>query len=210
MAQTAAHFQHPKYKLVDDDRVVRRDDTNNPPSLEEQGEILQEIGRYVQAKITMDFGFVALKIPEDDVPASTSILVSPDWQTAQKLFIIVQNASGSMMGIFSRSLCLDRGLRHGAMLNYISRARDAGYAVMLLRPNTNSVLTESTSASATGSSMVKVAIQGSESPEAHSMYVWENIIPRAECARHIVQGHVHSTDGSEPVDRRGRPYRRFC
>ena len=179
-----AQFQHPNYSLVDDDRIVRNENAPGNPTLNEQGEVLQEIGRYVQAKITTDFGFISLKIPEDDVPASTSVLISPDWQTAAKLLVMTNNASGSMLGIFSRSLCLDAGLSQGSMLPYIQRARDLGYAVLILRPNSNSIVTEvSTNL---GSSVLKVPIQGSESPEAHAMYVWENIIPRAECVRHIV------------------------
>jgi len=175
---TMAQFQHANYKLVDNDKIVRNDDAPKP-TFQEDGEVLQEIQRYVQARIMTDFGFVELPIPDEDAKAATSILVSPDWQSSKKLLIIIQNASGSLMGIFSRSLCLDQGLSKGSMLVYIQRARDAGYAVMILRPNTNTVMTEDTPPQ-------KLYIQGAETPEAHAMFVWENIIPRADGIPHIV------------------------
>lgn len=171
-----AEFRHPNYTLVDGDKIVRNKDAPKP-TFQEDGEVIQEITRYVQSRMVSDFGFVPLTIPQEDATATTTILASPDWQTAKKLLVIIQNASGSLMGIFSRSLCLDKGLSKGSMLNYVKRARDANYAVMILRPNTNSVMTESNQ---------KLYIQGAETPEAHAMFVWENIIPKAEKVRHIV------------------------
>jgi hypothetical protein len=173
-----ATFNHANYSIVDNDRIVRNENAPKP-TFQEDGEVLQEIQRYVQARIMSDFGFVAVPIPDEDAQAATSILVSPDWQTAKKMLIIIQNASGSLMGIFSRSLCLDKGLSKGSMLGYIQRARDSGYAVMILRPNTNTVMTEDTPPK-------KLYIQGAETPEAHAMFVWENIIPKAESVQHIV------------------------
>ena len=80
-----------------------------------------------------------------------------------------------MMGIFSRSICMEQGLSKGSMLPYIHRARAAGYAVMVLRPNTNSVFVEGR----------KFPITGSESPEFHAMYAWENIISKADNVQQI-------------------------
>ena len=60
------------------------------------------------------------------------------------------------------------------MLTYIDKARKAGYAVMILRPNTNSA----TIIDATIEK--KVLIKGSESPEIHTLYVWENFICKCD------------------------------
>lgn len=173
-------FQHPLYTLDDEDRIVRN--AGLPPaSMEETQQVLQEIGRYVQAKLLNDLGFESLNIPADDEEISTSILASSDWQTSDKLLIIIQNAVGSLMGIFSRSLCLDEGLTKGSMLPYVTRAREAGCAVMILRPNTNSI-----SVTGADNTTSKVPILGSESPEAHALFVWENIITKADNIRKIV------------------------
>lgn len=137
---------------------------------------MQELARFVEAKIMNDFGFWAIQIPEDQDP-STTILVSPDFLNAKKLLIIVQNAYGSQLGIFSRSLCFDEGISKGTWLPYIERAVAAEYAVMILRPNTNSILSDAPAGEGAPS---KVPIKGSESPEIHVLNVWANVIPRAE------------------------------
>lgn len=46
---------------------------------------------------------------------------------------------GSKPGIWSRSLCLSKGLEVGSMINAVECALSAGYAVGILNPNTNSV-----------------------------------------------------------------------
>jgi serum/glucocorticoid-regulated kinase 2 len=65
-------------------------------------------------------------------------------------------------------------------LPYIERASSAGYAVLLLRPNTNSITVENA-----GEAPQKIPIKGSESPEIHALCVWENVVPRAENLNHI-------------------------
>lgn len=176
---TSAVFFHKNYHLVNEDKIVRNADAPALTMIEE-GEILQEIARYVESKIVDNYGFVSIPIPNEDSNPSTSILASPDWMTATKLLLIIQNASGSMMGIFSRSLCLEQGLTKGSMLPYIERAVSAGYGVLILRPNTNSVMHE-----VAGERPKKIPIKGSESPEIHALCVWENVVAKAENANHI-------------------------
>ena len=119
-----ATFQHPNYTF-ENDKITRKTDAPKP-TFAEDGEVITELGRFVQEKIVADYGFVHIPVPEEDSEISTSIVASSDWQTNKKLFIIIQNASGSMLGIFSRSLCMDKGLTKGSMLGYIKKARDMG------------------------------------------------------------------------------------
>eukprot|EP01032_Pedospumella_encystans_P025246 gene25246-28541_t len=175
---TKAIFKHRNYTLVDNDRIVRN--PGAPPlTAAEDGEILQELTRFIEAKLTTEYKFESIQIPEDEDP-STSILGSPNWVNATKLLLIVQNAYGSQLGIFSRSICFDQGISKGTWLPYIQRAVGAGYAVLILRPNTNSITTE-----VGGKSTNKIPIKGSESPEIHALNVWENIVQRAEAVNHI-------------------------
>lgn len=169
-------FSHPHYTLVDGDRIVRNPSAPRPTAAED-AEILAEITRYVEEKIKADFNFVSIQIPEEEDPniPTTSILVSADWATARKMLIIVQNAYGSQLGIFSRSICFDQGLSKGTWLPYINRAVTQGYAVMILRPNTNSVIRETA-----GAPPQKIPIKGSESPEIHALNVWANVVESAE------------------------------
>jgi hypothetical protein len=179
-----AEFYHPFYQLVDNDKIQRLSSkAPSKVSMAENEEISNELFRYVEAKIVNDFGFVSIPVPDTDenVPKS-SILVSSDFLTAPKLLLIVQNASGSQMGVFSRSICFDEGILKGSMIPYIERAIGAGYAVLILRPNTNSV---SEYDKTSGKLLKKTPIVGSETPEIHALYVLENIIPQAENLTHI-------------------------
>jgi tRNA A-37 threonylcarbamoyl transferase component Bud32 len=175
-----AVFQHKHYSLVADDRIVRNAGAPRPTA-EEDAEILAELARYVETKIISEYGFSSIQIPEDENP-STSILASPGWMIASKLLLIIQNAYNSQLGIYSRSICFDQGISKGTWLPYIERAISAGYSVLILRPNTNSVVIDNSS---NGEAPVKVPIKGSESPEIHVLNVWENVVNRNEKASHI-------------------------
>ena len=175
----APSFNHPNYTLVNNDRITRNA-TSKRFSMAEEEEVIKEIGRYVEAKIVSDYGFVYVSIPNDEADLKTSILASPDWTTSTKMLLIIQNSSGSMLGVFSRSMCFEEGLSRGSALPYIERAIAAGYAVIILRPNTNSVIEE-----IEGEKPKKIPIQGSESPEIHALCVWENIVSKCENLIHI-------------------------
>eukprot|EP01035_Chromulina_nebulosa_P020360 gene20360-26425_t len=152
-------FNHPYYSLVHNDRIVRNGDAPAHSANEEE-EIIKEIG-------------------EDSNP-STTILASNDWINKNKLLIIIQNASGSLLGIFSRSICLEQGISKGSVLPYIERALSADYGIIILRPNTNSVIE-----TLEGEGTHKIPIPGSESPEIHALCVWENVISKSENVNHI-------------------------
>ena len=178
-----ATFSHRNYTLQGEDRIVRNAGAPELTMIEE-GEVYDEMARFVEAKIMSNYGFSPIQIPpstSDEVVASTSILVSPDWVSATKILIIVQNQSGAQLGLFSRSLCLEQGLSKGSMLPYIERAVQEGYAVVVLRPNTNSILVQKVE----GARPEKIIIRGSESPEIHALCVWENVIPLATRCSHI-------------------------
>lgn len=173
-----ATFYHRNYSLVNNDRIVRN--SNAPPlTAAEDEEVIQLLAKYVENRIITEHNFVSIQIPEDADPC-TSILASSNWMKASKILIIIQNSYGSQLGIVSRSITLDHGITKGTWIPYLEKAQAAGYAVLLLSPNTNSVSIE-----VKGEKPYKMPIKGSESPEIHALYVWENIVPLAENASHI-------------------------
>mmetsp|Transcript_21884 Transcript_21884/g.31883 ORF Transcript_21884/g.31883 Transcript_21884/m.31883 type:complete len:736 (+) Transcript_21884:44-2251(+) len=176
MTDHSPTFSHPNYILLDNERIVRRAQTTSPPSLSEEQELLTATAQYIHNTLINHMNFEEILIPDDESEISTSILVTNDWQTNTRLLLVIQNAVGSLMGIFSRTLCLEQGLSKGSMLPYIKHARRAGYAVMILRPNTNSVSVQEDPTLPPK----KVPINGSESPEMHALFVWNNIISKAD------------------------------
>lgn len=178
-----ASFEHPSFTF-DGDKIVRKTDAPAQSDGGEEEEVLAELAKFVESKLKNEMGFESIPIPDDDsvdIP-QTTILASADWRTKPKLLLILQNQSRSCMGLFSRSTALTEGLSRGSMLPYIERAVSDGYAVLILRPNTNSVADEVDRL--TGLALKKRAIVGSESPEVHVLYVMENIVSHAE-ANHI-------------------------
>ena len=166
-----ASFSSPFYKLVDD-MLQEQPEARNMKNADHDA-VMQELASYVENKIIQDFEFTRVAVPpqadDDDRPAS-SVLVSREWEGKEKLLIISTNASGSYLGIWSRSLCFSEGLSKGTMIPYISKAMKNDYGVVILRPNTNSVL---------NTEGKKLQIVGSETPEIHALCVWENVITQA-------------------------------
>jgi hypothetical protein len=168
-------FDSKIYSLQDGDKIVRNPTAPKPKDakqqMEEDGAIIKEMARYVEAVIKSEYGFVAVPLSErEGVEANSNFLASSDWTTNPKMLIIAQNATGSQMGIFSRSICLEDGLSKGSMLPYIKRARDAGFCVVILRPNTNSLTVTRFSGD-----VVKVPIENSQTPEIHAANVFQII-----------------------------------
>ena len=106
----------------------------------------------------LSMGLAEHWIPDNEDEARCNIFMS-DLSTSTKLLIILQNQVclfvfyfvncvwlrpqvGSKPGLWSRSLCLTKGLHVGGMITAIERAISAGYAVAVLNPNTNSVTPE--------------------------------------------------------------------
>jgi len=58
---------------------------------------------------------------------------------ARSLAAAAQNAVGARPGLWSRSLALSHGLKHGSMLPAVERALAEGYGVIVLNANSNSV-----------------------------------------------------------------------
>lgn len=142
--------------------------------------VMQDLSKYVEDKIEYDFQFSKIAIPPmatEGTAPSADILVSQDWTEKEKLLIFVQNQSGGYIGIWSRSLCFDQGLARGTMIPYISKALKNDFGVMILRPNTNSIINSKTGK--------KEPIVGSETPEIHALCVWENVIPMANNVKSI-------------------------
>jgi hypothetical protein len=84
------------------------------------------------------------------------------------------------------------------MLTYIDKARKAGYAVMILRPNTNSATITGNANNANsdsgGGAEKKVLIKGSESPEIHALYVWENFICKCDNIKMVSLLGINTTN----------------
>lgn len=123
-------FKCAGYTLIDND-ILKRDDgnintttstitTNDTTTAittnDNDEEVINEIARYIEKFIIHRFHFISLAVPDDSTSVSTSVLASEDWETNERLLLIVQNANGCKLGIFSRTFCLEKGKYFKALL----------------------------------------------------------------------------------------------
>ncbi len=174
-------FAHPHFSLdAAQDRIVRRDPLATPTTAPVDDEqhyqsLVESLAAYIRGYLQHRFGLVPHWIPADDAPAKCDVWLSPDWDTAPKLLVVLQNHVGSQLGMWSRSTCVAKGLRAGSMIPFLEQAQAQGYAVVVCNPNLNSVVVDGQ----------KVAVPASAFPEAHSLYVYESFVAQAQ-ARHVL------------------------
>ncbi|KAF0441493.1 argonaute binding protein 2 [Gigaspora margarita] len=168
--------------------------------------IMELLASWVVEKLQKELGFIKKILPlgatENDI--HTKIFLTPDYETNDKMIIFIPGTAHSA-GIWSRRALIDISVIDGSMINYAKRAIDLGFSVVLLNPNEVFwykgkgvlILPKTTAPFDT--------IPGSESPEAHTNYVFENIVmPSAaqrifiiansyggHCAIDVMQNHFN-------------------
>jgi serum/glucocorticoid-regulated kinase 2 len=166
-----SEFFHEFYDLDEKTgELSRKHGVSQPLTAEEQNRescsVLEALTAFVQARM-ISLGLIEHWIPDVEEEARCNIFIS-DLAHSTKLLIILQNQVGSKPGLWSRSLCLAKGLHAGGMLTTIQRALCAGFAVAVLNPNTNSVC-----CSCDGR---RRPIANSFTPENHVLHVWDSLI----------------------------------
>jgi len=178
-------FSHPRFTLVDNDRIVRRakegDDLPTSSSTsacadEDYQSVVESLSVYIKEYLMARFDLVQhwISAGEEDTPAKCDVLLSRNWETAPKLLVILQNHVGSQLGMWSRSTCVSKGLRAGSMLPFLEQAHQGGYAVIVCNPNLNSVMVDGE----------KLAVPASAFPEEHALYVYETFVAHCQ-AQHV-------------------------
>jgi hypothetical protein len=107
------------------------------------------------------------------------IFVSEGYESAEKLFLIIQGAGRVRAGIWGCSLCINDSLEHGTILPFLRAAKARGYGVVVFNPNENQVEGK--------------PVPGSENSSNHVAYVMENII--SECSAKEIDILAHSQGG---------------
>ncbi|KAM3577545.1 hypothetical protein VYU27_000708 [Nannochloropsis oceanica] len=182
-------FAHPRYTLVDNDRIVRRTQKGDGPSSsstsicvdDDYQSVIESLSMYIKEYLQARFDLVQHWIPagEEDTPAKCDVLLSRDWEIAPKLLVILQNHVGSQLGMWSRSTCVTKGLRAGSMLSFLEQAHESGYAVIVCNPNLNSVVVDGQ----------KLAVPASAFPEEHALYVYETFVANSQAQNVFLFGY---------------------
>jgi hypothetical protein len=143
--------------------------------------------RYIEVLLYTEGKLKALYCPVGATAATGSpIYVSDGFERASKLLLIIQGSGRVRVGVWGCALCINKDLDHGTMLPYIRQAEANGYGLVILNPNLNEVN--------------GAPIPGSESPERHVCYVWQEIVMKLCNPAAPVDIVAHSNGGRGTLD----------
>ena len=88
----------------------------------EEGPALAAVGEYVLGALTDKHGMEEHFVPDAEAPAKSSVFLSPGWEQAATLVVVLQNQVGSRPGLWSRSLALSHGIGQASALDAVTMA----------------------------------------------------------------------------------------
>jgi len=145
------------------------------------GCLAEAVADYVALLLEDEAGLEPLWLPlGTDSGEGCPVFVSSSFDTADRLLVIIQGAGRVRAGVWGCALCINKDLEWGTVLPYLRRASAEGYGILILNPNHNKCEGR--------------AISGSETPDRHVAYVWENIVS-ARCRAARIDVIAHSAGG---------------
>jgi len=106
------------------------------------------------------------------------VFASPDCGTADRLLVLIHGSGVVRAGQWTRKLIINEDLDKGSMLPDIERAREGGWAVLVLNTNHNTGLDGST-------------LEGSGSPEEHAESAWKALVQHSSARNVAILAHSY-------------------
>lgn len=143
--------------------------------------LAEAVCQYIPLLLEEEAGLSPLWLPLGVSPGEgCPVFVSRGYEQAEKLLLIIQGSGRVRAGVWGCSLCINESLGRGTMMPYLQKASEAGYGVMVLNPNENTV---------EGQKVV-----GSETFERHVAYVMDKVVT-TRCAAAEIDILAHSHGG---------------
>ncbi|KAL0485445.1 cotranscriptional regulator FAM172 [Acrasis kona] len=165
---------------IDSKGVLLSKETNEPlPKEDKELEVLSDaLLQYLQKHYLIS----QLKMKEVWIPENSdnqcNIFLSDDFYTNNTAVVVLIQGSGFVRaGQWSCGLCLNIGVEHGSMMSYLTRAKESGYAYIILNPNYNENVE------------TLIPIQGHEDATKHVSYVWDVFINKLNVRNLFVVAH---------------------
>ncbi len=120
-----------------------------------------------------------------------------------KLMVLIQGSGAVRAGQWARALCINTNLREGAQLEYIEKAQQQGYGVIVVNPNLNFIpkkeVLDPNLYTRTGFLMpdkpkpiprdARIPIPSNQSPPEHCIYVWDTFVNQAKAKDVVIVAH---------------------
>eukprot|EP00755_Sulcionema_specki_P028304 Sspe_Gene.89599::Locus_61344_Transcript_1_1_Confidence_1.000_Length_1539::g.89599::m.89599 len=138
---------------------------------------------FVQEQLVQLCGLEMLKLPKDTAP-QTTIYASPGLSTHKGpvVVLVCGSAPGGAAGVWGRSICINHTLRDGAMFEYIAKAKERGWGVVVTNPGVNEI--------------DGAPVPGSECPHRHFAAVWKEVIAPAPASSVLIVAHSYGGPGT--------------
>lgn len=142
---------------------VSEDHNKNQERYEALGEIITE---HVY-QMLVDIGLHKIYVPSPESDTSSFVFgTKENFEGSKKLLILIHGSGVVRAGQWSRSLIINHSTDHGTQIPYIKKAVALGYDVLITNTNHNYRTVDEK----------RVALTGSENPEAHMKTVWKQLI----------------------------------
>ncbi|XP_033224993.1 FAM172 family protein homolog CG10038 isoform X2 [Belonocnema kinseyi] len=125
-----------------------------------------------------------LPVPKDSsdpVELRTFIFASEDYLENDKLIVLIHGSGVVRAGQWARRLIINDNLNSGTQIPYVKKARELGYAVIVLNTNDNNRVINGK----------QKAIKRSENPEIHMETVWKDYIQDSKAMHIAIIAHSY-------------------
>ncbi|KAH8555227.1 protein FAM172A [Umbelopsis sp. PMI_123] len=136
---------------------------------------------------------------DTNIPKSHIYLSQNALTSTGTLLVLLQGSGVVRPGQWSRSVIMNDSLELGSMFPYIERAQRNGWEIMVLNPNLNEIAFDDGDGMDFGGEgglsfskkLGRMTITGSETPEHHCQYVWDNFIRKSKAKNLVIVAHSY-------------------
>ncbi|XP_069695225.1 FAM172 family protein homolog CG10038 isoform X2 [Periplaneta americana] len=144
---------------------VSQDQSYNQKRYEALGDAITE---HVYGLLETELELKKVPVPKDAaIKESAVIFVSSDlFSNPERLLVLIPGSGVVKSGQWARSLIINDSLKSGTQIPFIKRARELGYAILVMNPNDNERIVNGT----------VVKLKESQNAEKHVDYVWKHYV----------------------------------
>lgn len=112
-------------------------------SNEEYKLISEYVSNYIFNELLVNCKLIPIYVPfssnnyyhKDDSIQQCIVLASKDIEYNPKCLILIQGAGHVKLGEWSKSVCINEGLKLGSMIPFVEIAKNKGFSILILNPN---------------------------------------------------------------------------
>ncbi|PSN35376.1 UPF0528 protein [Blattella germanica] len=159
---------------------VSEDPEYNQKSYEALGDVITE---YLYDLLETEVGLQKLRVPKQgSTSESTFVFATPDiHNNPERLLVLIHGSGAVKAGQWARSLIINDNIKSGSQIPYIKKAKELGYAVLVMNTNDNTRVVNG--------KLIK--IKGSRNANEHADYVWKHYVKQMNPKHVAIVAHSY-------------------